>query len=487
MKAPGLRGRTALALVLAVALACGGLSWGTLAWAEAQHRQVLEDKMMIGITSDMNQLAVAVAEHPTTTAWQDVRPDRDSPLSVETALFFFEEQSSPFRPEQVEQYGFVGTTVPLNQRIPECLVPHMDWIPDHTITDISYMPGSWGAWVRYCEGYLVGFGYTEVPGEDGPFSWLLIHAFQLEPAESPVPGLATTLLLVSVGVVLIAGLLALGVAATVVRPVTRASEMANAVADGDLSVRIPVTGRDEVATMSTAVNSMADRLVGQIDNLEQANRAQRQFVSDVAHELRTPTTALLASAEALEDPRSRDRAAALVAPQLRRLAGLTEDLLEISRMDAGRAELVTDRIDLADLIAEVMTDSGVGERVAYRGPAELQLTTDPTRVRVVLRNLVANALQHGAAPVIVAVSVAEPEAVVSVHDSGAGVPADLRERVFGRFVRGDEARHGSSSGLGLAIAAENARLLGGSLTLEPDGVTFTLRLPLQEPARGDDE
>jgi signal transduction histidine kinase len=478
MRAPGLRGRIAIGLVVTVAVACAGLSWGTLAGAEARHLQVLDDQMMFGVSADMAHLVEVIATNPTAILPEEISPTADTPLSVETALVMLEDRDSEVLPELVKQFGFVNTSVPMNERIPECLIPQAEFLGERNVTELEMSPGSSMMWTQLCGGYLLGFGYTEVPGKDGPFAWLLIHGFLLERAESPVPALGTTLLLVSIGVVILAALLARAVAATVVRPVTRAGAMAHAVAGGDLSVRIPVTGEDDLAAMSRAVNAMADRLTAQIAELEQANESQRQFVSDVAHELRTPTTALLASAAALDDPESRDQAAALVAPQLRRLAGLTEDLLEISRMDAGRAELVTSRIDLADLIAEVIVDSGAADRISYTGPSELLLTTDPARLRGVLRNLVANALQHGEPPVIITVAADGRQLVVGVHDRGAGVPAGLRSRVFDRFVRGDESRHGSSSGLGLAIAAENARLLGGDLTLEPDGSTFVLRWKL---------
>ena len=228
--------------------------------------------------------------------------------------------------------------------------------------------------------------------------------------------------------------------------------------------------------MSAAVNTMADRLTGQITELEQANESQRRFVSDVAHELRTPTAALLASAEALDHPATRDAAAVLVAPQLRRLARLTEDLLEISRLDAGQAHVEPSRIDLMDLLSEVIADCGSPASVQLVGCFPLEVSTDPARLRVIVRNLVANGLQHGAPPVTITVNGGDGRVTVSVTDVGPGVPTALQERVFDRFVRGDEARHGSSSGLGLAIAAENARLLRGSLTLAPDGRTFLLGL-----------
>ena len=231
--------------------------------------------------------------------------------------------------------------------------------------------------------------------------WLVVRARDLSGTDDPIPDLRKTLITYS-AVIGVAGLLVAGLLASIVaRPLTNARAMAESVAEGDLDVRIPIRGRDEVARMSTAVNTMADRLTGQISELEQANETQQRFVSDVAHELRTPTAALLASAEALEHPETRDEAAVLVAPQLRRLARLTEDLLEISRMDAGRAHVEPSRIDLMDLVNEVIDDCGAPSDVSLVGCFPLEVSTDPARLRVIVRNLVANALQHGAPPVTI--------------------------------------------------------------------------------------
>ena len=138
-----------------------------------------------------------------------------------------------------------------------------------------------------------------------------------------------------------------------------------------------------------------------------------------------------------------------------------------------------------------MDDRGDEMGVTLVGPAELPIVTDPTRLRVILRNLIANTRQHGAPPVTVTVDTAmvstvEPTAadpdvgrtgvVITVHDAGDGVPANLADRVFDRFTRADTARHGASTGLGPAIARENARLLGGTLALAPDRTTFVPHL-----------
>jgi two-component system sensor histidine kinase MtrB len=323
----------------------------------------------------------------------------------------------------------------------------------------------------------MGYALAEASADNAIPMWLIVRARNLTGADDPIPDLRKTLITYSV-VIGVAGLLVAGLLASIVaRPLSTARVMAESVAGGDLGMRIPISGRDEVARMSTAVNTMADRLTEQISQLEQANETERRFVSDVAHELRTPTAALLASAEALEHPETRDEAAVLVVPQLRRLAKLTEDLLEVSRMDAGRAHVEPSRFDLMDLVSEVIDDCGSPASVQLVGSFPLEMFTDPTRLRVIIRNLVANALQHGSAPVTIRADGSDGCVVVSVTDAGPGVPPALRERVFDRFVRGDEARHGPSSGLGLAIASENARLLAGTLTLDADGRTFLLNLP----------
>jgi two-component system sensor histidine kinase MtrB len=343
------------------------------------------------------------------------------------------------------------------------------------MTDLE--PHQLGLWTEACGDFLMGYGMLTVGTGDAARTWLLVQALPNDPTTDPLWELREVLTANSVFIVIGAVLVAAVLAAMVAHPVARARTMAEAVAAGDLDVRIPVRGRDEVARMSTAVNTMADRLTTQIAELEHANETQRRFVSDVAHELRTPTAALLASAEALGSPATLDAAARQIAPQLHRLVGLTEDLLELGRMDAGQAVVASGRIDLVDLVREVVAETDVGGAVALSSPESLEVSTDPARARVVVRNLVANALQHGTPPVAVEVGQSATSLTVTVHDEGAGVPTDLRDRVFDRFVRGDESRHGASSGLGLSIARENAHLLGGELELRPDGRTFVLTLP----------
>lgn len=468
-----MRGKITAAMVLAVVCANAALILLTVGWAADQVHQARASMVQNSVGADVDVVATTLAEHPEIMHWADFVDVGAGVASgqsgVQALALVVPRGTEKLNWSRSFQYR-INSETPLVEELAGCLPQEAPARPDLLAPGSSMWSGD------TCGGFVMGIGVAAPGSRTGP-AWVLVHAARQADFDDPLPGLLTALI-VAAGVV---GLAVAGVASAVAkrlaRPLVTATAMASAVAAGESRARIPIVGEDEVGELSEAVNTMADRLTAQIEHLESANQAQRQFVSDVAHELRTPTTALLASAAALDDPRSRDEAAALVAPQLRRLAGLTEDLLEISRMDAGRADLVADRIDLADLMAEVIVDSGAVDRISYTGPSELPITTDPARLRVVLRNLVANALQHGEPPVIVTAASDDRQLTVGVHDRGAGVPQELRSRVFDRFVRGDESRHGASSGLGLAIAAENAKLLGGELSLEPDGATFVLRLP----------
>ena len=467
MRTPGLRTRVWLALVGSVAATCVGLSVAAVADAQARRQGDMQAAATQAAQLDAGAFQSALRVKPRAVRIEDLNANTAlDDLPAPRVLVAWDPQGPP------QQYVFVGDDRPLTLTHPDCLVPHL-------ATDTQQQgAGALAAWSENCRDATVGFAlFTPVDPASGVHRWLVVVVLPDGAYPDPVPALLFSLALASGGLVLLSLVVAGAVAERVVRPLDLARRMAQAVAAGDRTVRLPARGKDEVATMSAAVNTMADDLTAQIGTLERANEAQRRFVADVAHELRTPTAALLASAEALANPMTRDEAAILVAPQLRRLSRLTEDLLEISRLDAGRAAVVATRVDLADVIADATSDLGEPAAVRYSGPGDVVVETDPARLRVIVRNLVVNALEHGRAPVTIVVE-PEPSSVrVLVRDEGRGVPAELRGRVFDRFVRGDEARHGTGAGLGLALARENARLLGGEVSLEPDGRTFLLTLP----------
>jgi two-component system sensor histidine kinase MtrB len=289
-------------------------------------------------------------------------------------------------------------------------------------------------------------------------------------------------------VALLGGALGVLAARVVQRRVRTAAEAARRFGDGALDTRLPVRGRDELADLAGSFNAMAQRLGESIEQLRRKDRQQRRFVADVAHDLRTPLASMIAAADGLGSPDAEDRArsAELLGAQARRLGALVEDLLEVSRFDAGAAELRPDVVDLAALVEDAVRLSAPDVDIPVRRTGDVSLFGDPRRLHTIVRNLVTNAVRHGEPPVEVTVDGTRPDEVrVVVADSGPGLPAELAPVVFDRFVRGDRARSRTEgSGLGLAIAQENARLHGGRLDVRDDGgAVFTLTVPRGEPPR----
>ncbi|WP_411144591.1 sensor histidine kinase [Streptomyces sp. x-80] len=247
------------------------------------------------------------------------------------------------------------------------------------------------------------------------------------------------------------------------------SETAGRISAGDLDARTgPTKGRDEVADIAATVDLMADSLGRRL-------RSERRFTADVAHELRTPVGGLLAAADLLPPGETED----LLRSRVRDLRGLVEDLLEISRLDAGAELPVHARVPLGAVVSDAVTRTGLDTEVAIAGArsgaAVQTVETDPRRLERIVGNLVVNAHRHGSTPVRVTV---EGRTVV-VRDHGPGFSRDLLRDGPRRFHTG-AAERGSGHGLGLTIALGQARLLGAELLLAnaPDGgAVATLRLP----------
>jgi two-component system, OmpR family, sensor histidine kinase MtrB len=286
--------------------------------------------------------------------------------------------------------------------------------------------------------------------------------------------------------VVLSGLAGVVAAGRLLRPIGRARDAARTMAAGDLSTRLPVAGSDELTELSRSFNDMAAALETTVADLRTADAGHRRFVADVSHELRTPVTALAAAADALEPsveqlPERERRAARLLVTESQRLRDLVGDLMEISRLDAGAAPLEPEHVDLGRLVGGAIAAHGWADVVRARGVEGLTVTADRRRLDRVITNLVDNALRHGAPPVEVTARVDGTTAVIAVRDHGPGIPAEHLAHVFDRFYKGDPARgRSSSSGLGLAIALENARLHGGEITAadHPEGgACFTVVLP----------
>jgi two-component system sensor histidine kinase MtrB len=301
-----------------------------------------------------------------------------------------------------------------------------------------------------------------------------------------ISGIALTLFVVGIGVL---------VTRLVVDPVRRAAGTAQRLAEGQLEERMTVRGEDDLARLAKSFNAMADSLQRQITQLEGLSQLQQRFTSDVSHELRTPLTTVQMAADVLHEARTDfpahvARSAELLKGELDRFEGLLSDLLEISRYDAGAAMLDPEPADLGALVERVVDGMSAlaqrhGCRLAVTRPDGIVLAeVDARRVERILRNLVGNAIEHGAGkPVEVTLAANRSAAAVTVRDHGVGLSSADAQHVFDRFWRADPSRVRTvgGSGLGLSISLEDARLHGGWLQVwgQPGaGAQFRLTLPL---------
>jgi two-component system, OmpR family, sensor histidine kinase MtrB len=287
-----------------------------------------------------------------------------------------------------------------------------------------------------------------------------------------------------VALTLLAGVFGAFIGATAVgrllRPVRRLGFAAQRIAGGELSTRIELTGDPDLDPIAESFNDMAGAVQARIAR-------ERRFSGNVSHELRSPITAALGTAELLESRRERlpEREAGLVdvlAQQVRRMSQVLVDLLEISRIGSDDPPQ-WENADLASLSREVLTmrqlpaDLVTGDEPVMR--------TDARRFERILGNLVDNAQNHGGGVVRVLILREESAVSIMVDDAGPGVDPDVRERLFEPFTRGHASHRTAGAGLGLAIALEQAGVLGGTLEAQSSpegGARFVVRLPLTSEA-----
>jgi two-component system, OmpR family, sensor histidine kinase MtrB len=357
----------------------------------------------------------------------------------------------------------------------------------------------------------VAYQYARVDGENGTYKALIIGS----PVYSDIPGLELYLLvpltseeatlnlmrglLMAGGIVLIILLLVISwvFSQQITGPVRAASKIAEKLAAGHLHERMVVDGQDEVARLAYSFNDMAEKLSTQIRNLEEFGSLQRQFTSDVSHELRTPLTTVRMAADMIEDNADEldpltARAAHLMTKELDRFETLLGDLLEISRHDAGVANLSAEKVDVRGVVRSALQQvRAIAEEIGTEFNVDLPedpvvVAVDSRRVERILRNLLANAVDHSEGkPIEVKMAVGEDALAVAVTDHGVGLKPGEEEMVFNRFWRSDPSRERRTggTGLGLAIAKEDANLHGGRLEAIGEigvGACFRLTLPMEQ-------
>ncbi|TDO49723.1 two-component system OmpR family sensor kinase [Kribbella sp. VKM Ac-2571] len=299
--------------------------------------------------------------------------------------------------------------------------------------------------------------------------------------------------------VLTAGGVAVFVVRRQLRPLRRVAQTAREVAglpldtgEIGMTARVPdqlTDERTEVGQVAVALNTLLGHMENALDARHRSEQQVRQFVADASHELRTPLTTIHGYAQLSlhqSDPELFTHAMGKVMVETTRMASLVEDLLLLARLDAGRP-LDSRPVDLSRLALDAVTDARIvapGHHWELDLPAEpIIVIGDEQRLHQVVANLLTNARRHTppGTTVTVAATSSERSALLTIHDDGPGIPADLLPNVFQRFTRADTARNRSTggTGLGLSLAQSITQAHNGTLTLTstPGNTTFTLTLP----------
>jgi signal transduction histidine kinase len=345
-------------------------------------------------------------------------------------------------------------------------------------------------------GQAVEFAYVNV---NGAVAGIVAVPVQPPPLSMTLRDLGPTLAVVALG------LLAAGtaIAALVIfRParkrLTEVQRAVHAIGAGELGVRAPETGGDEVSSLARSVNEMAAQLEQRTHALDQSNRTRRQLLADVSHELTTPLAAIRGYIETLTmadvplTDAARQRYLRIVNDETERLEHIVGDLLDLARLEGGGGAWRTERVAVAQLLERALhrhepalREKGVSLRTVQESGVET-VTGDPNRLEQALQNLVANAIRHTPAGGVVTVQAAAAKKgiVLSVEDTGPGIAPEHLPRVFDRFYKVDASRSAagpdSGSGLGLSIVRAIVARHGGTVSatnVPGGGARFEILLP----------
>jgi signal transduction histidine kinase len=318
-----------------------------------------------------------------------------------------------------------------------------------------------------------------VSGPGGPY--VVLVAQSLQPMERSVTTVTALLATTMPILLLVVGGATFVLAGWSLRPVEAIRRRVADISGRDISGRVPVPeAEDEIARLATTMNAMLARL-------ETAQATQRRFVADASHELRSPLAALRANVELAANPRTASAASAeTLLAETDRLERLVTDLLLLAKADERGQRVDRSDVDLDDLVQAERTRLRAQSGLTIGGQVQaVRVRGDRHQLAQAVRNLVDNAVRHAVARVDLDVRRDGAQAVIEVADDGSGIPAELRERVFHRFVRLDDsrARSAGGSGLGLAIVREVVTAHGGTVVIDDSptgGALFRIRLPIAQ-------
>ena len=310
-------------------------------------------------------------------------------------------------------------------------------------------------------------------------------------AEQALDGLVRTLIIAVPLTLLVAGAGGMFLADRALKPVGQIANTARRIQETDLSRRITVSTRDELGRLGSTLNDMIERL-------EKAFKRQREFTGDASHELRTPLSLIQAEAtlalQRARSPEEYQKSLESIAEEAEHMSRIIEQLLFLARADSGSERIAFDEINVADLLREVGADMEAlsrdkGVALAMRLDVPAVVRGNEGLLRRLFLNLVDNAVRYTpeGGKVSIASDTAGDEALVSVSDTGIGIPPEHLPHIFERFYRVDKARSRSDggSGLGLAICKQVVDLHGGRIEVdskEGQGSTFKVFVPLLRKA-----
>jgi signal transduction histidine kinase len=343
-------------------------------------------------------------------------------------------------------------------------------------------------------GYVIAAGLTMLN------VWLAARLMFLSPHDLTLAGL---LLIFAGGISVSFGFL---VSNAITHALGSMVTAASKLSEGDFSVRVPVEGQDEVAQLGSAFNAMAERLQKSDEEARRLDLARRDFVAWASHDLRTPLSSLMVMIQAIDDgvvtdPSTVSRYLKQSRAEIQRMGELIDALFQLSKLDAGQLTLQMEPSSLSDLISDTLETFGARARaqgVSLDGSVSDDLDPvwmSPQEIGRVLQNLLDNALRYtpSGGHVRVQAECQGSEVLVSVADSGPGIPAEDLPRVFDRFFRGEHSRTRTGfdqggAGLGLAIAKGMVEAHGGAIWAESfpgEGTSFFFRIARMPGSRGE--
>jgi len=330
------------------------------------------------------------------------------------------------------------------------------------------------------EAGTVDYLAVELVGSDAEAVFVAAMFTDIMVAEAERPVLIASAVEGTVGL-LVAGLLALVLTDRMVRPIANMTTTVRSITAGDLSRRVPPGEDDELGRLADTFNDMLDRL-------EEAFDAQRQFLADAGHELRTPITVVRGHLELMgEDETEREATLELIHDELARMSRMVDDILTLAR--AERPDFLAKRfVDLDELTVSVHRKAtSLGDRDWQLDGVGIGIgLLDPDRITQAVLALADNAVGHTIAgdQISIGSRVVGSRVQIWVADTGSGIPEDELERIFDRFYRGAGSRRRPGSGLGLAIVSSVVLAHQGEVRVDSqpgEGTRFTLELPLESP------